>query len=232
MSLAPLAPFCLPYFTQLSTLNISTSFVLFLADLLHPVDRFAVERLLNGDMSHRSGRRSAVPMLFTRHKPDHIARPDFLDRAAPTLNPPKAGREDQRLTEWMCMPGGAGPGSNVTLAQATRAGSGAWNKGSIWTVPVNQSAGPLFEGCDPLLLISIMIPFFALMHCPPWHRFTPQVRFNWRNHGGRCATNTSCREGRRIDREAAWEAASDRATTSQHAPVRVPRTAGQCELCP
>ena len=108
MSLAPLAPFCLPYFTQLSTLNISTSFVLFLADLLHPVDRFAVERLLNGDMSHRSGRRSAVPMLFTRRKPDHIARPDFLDRAAPTLNPPKAGREDQRLTEWMCMPGGAG----------------------------------------------------------------------------------------------------------------------------
>src|SRR5438552_13355847 len=47
------------------------------------------------------------------------------------------------------------PGSNVTLAQATRAGSGAWNRGSIRTVPVNQSAGPLFEGCDPDLLISI-----------------------------------------------------------------------------
>src|SRR5437667_3555915 len=47
------------------------------------------------------------------------------------------------------------PGSNVTLALATRAGSGAWNRGSIRTVPVNQSAGPLFEGCDPVLLISI-----------------------------------------------------------------------------
>src|SRR6266566_2603105 len=47
------------------------------------------------------------------------------------------------------------PGSNVTLAQATRPGSGAWNRGSIRTVPVNQSAGPLFEGCDPLPLISI-----------------------------------------------------------------------------
>src|SRR4029453_14527304 len=47
------------------------------------------------------------------------------------------------------------PGSNVTLAQTTRAGEGAWNRGSIRTIPVNQSAGPLFEGCDPLLLISI-----------------------------------------------------------------------------
>src|SRR6266566_9032532 len=50
------------------------------------------------------------------------------------------------------------PGSNVTFAQATRAGSGAWNSGSMRTVPVNQSAGPFVEGCDPLLCISI---FFA-----------------------------------------------------------------------
>src|SRR5205807_8898936 len=50
------------------------------------------------------------------------------------------------------------PGSNVTLAPATHAGSGAWNRGSIRTVPVNQSAGPLFDGCEPLLFISIMIP--------------------------------------------------------------------------
>src|SRR5439155_16338264 len=67
-----------------------------------------VQRLLNGDMSHRGRRRSAVPMLLTRRKPDHIARPDFLDRTAPALSPTKAARDDQRLTEWMCMPGGAG----------------------------------------------------------------------------------------------------------------------------
>src|SRR5213595_2208556 len=47
------------------------------------------------------------------------------------------------------------PGSNVTLAPRTRAGSGASNSGSIRTLPVNQSAGPLLEGCEPLLLISI-----------------------------------------------------------------------------
>src|SRR5438552_2787664 len=48
------------------------------------------------------------------------------------------------------------PGSNVTLAPRTRAGSGASNSGSMRTVPVNQSAGPLFEGCDLFLLISMV----------------------------------------------------------------------------
>src|SRR4051794_2111552 len=43
------------------------------------------------------------------------------------------------------------PGSKVTLAPATRAGPGAWNNGSIRTVPVNQSAGPLPDACDPFL---------------------------------------------------------------------------------
>src|SRR5205823_4817799 len=54
------------------------------------------------------------------------------------------------------------PGSNVTLAPRTRAGSGASNSGSMRTVPVNQSAGPFAEGCDPLLLISIFpVSFFS-----------------------------------------------------------------------
>src|ERR1700676_947635 len=47
------------------------------------------------------------------------------------------------------------PGSNVTLAPRTRAGSGASNSGSMRTLPVNQSAGPSPDGCEPLLLISI-----------------------------------------------------------------------------
>src|SRR5438132_12644737 len=51
------------------------------------------------------------------------------------------------------------PGSNVTLAPRTRAGSGASNNGSIRTVPVNQSDGPLPDGCEPALLISILILF-------------------------------------------------------------------------
>src|ERR1044072_8802661 len=47
------------------------------------------------------------------------------------------------------------PGSKVTLALRTRAGSGASNNGSMRTKPVNQSAGPLLDGCEPLRLISI-----------------------------------------------------------------------------
>src|SRR5438552_18926237 len=40
------------------------------------------------------------------------------------------------------------PGSNVTFAQATRAGSGACNNGSMRTVPDNQPAGPFVEALD------------------------------------------------------------------------------------
>src|SRR5437763_4607940 len=47
------------------------------------------------------------------------------------------------------------PGANVTLAPRTRAGSGASNSGSMRTMPVNQSAGPLVELCEPDLFISI-----------------------------------------------------------------------------
>src|SRR6478672_5410593 len=47
------------------------------------------------------------------------------------------------------------PGSNVTEAPAARAGSGAVNSGSMRTVPVKYSAGPLREGCEPPRLISI-----------------------------------------------------------------------------
>src|SRR5437867_8617040 len=82
--------------------------ILFVTDLFHPVDDFTVELFLNGDMRHGCGWRSAMPMLLAGRKPDHIAWPDFVDRAALALNPAKPRRDDQRLTEWMCMPGGTG----------------------------------------------------------------------------------------------------------------------------
>src|SRR3954463_7924272 len=49
------------------------------------------------------------------------------------------------------------PGSNVTLAPPTRAGLGAWNSGSMRTVPETQSAGPLPDGWEPLRLISMAL---------------------------------------------------------------------------
>jgi len=73
------------------------SAILFVADLLHPLDDLAIERFLNRDVCHRGRRRRAVPMLLVRRKPDHIARPNFLNRAAPTLRPSKSRGDDQRL---------------------------------------------------------------------------------------------------------------------------------------
>src|SRR5437016_5137463 len=55
---------------------------------------------------------------------------------------------------WVCHAERA-PGSNVTLAPRARAGSGASNRGSMRTLPVKYSAGPLAEGCEPLFLMSI-----------------------------------------------------------------------------
>src|SRR5579884_1667507 len=55
---------------------------------------------------------------------------------------------------WVCQAVRA-PGSKVTLAPRTRAGSGASNRGSRRTLPVKYSAGPLPEGCEPLLVMSM-----------------------------------------------------------------------------
>src|SRR5438067_4990530 len=101
--------------------------VLFVADLLHPVDGLAVELFLDGDVRHGRGCRGAVPMLLTRREPDHVTWPDLLDRAAPALGPAAAGGHDQGLASgWLCHAVRA-PGSNVTLAPTARAGAFAWN---------------------------------------------------------------------------------------------------------
>src|SRR6266487_3720900 len=81
--------------------------ILLIGNVLHPLDDFTIQRFLNGDVSHCSCRRRAVPMLLVRRKPDYIAWANFLDRSALTLRPAEAGGNYQRLTEWMCMPGGA-----------------------------------------------------------------------------------------------------------------------------
>src|SRR5215216_4144044 len=75
------------------------------------------------------------------------------------------------------------PGSNVTLAPAARAGTGASNNGSTRTVPVNHSAGPFADGCEPLRLIS-MTP--------------PRVVAETRTNGINTAATTVCRTERRV----------------------------------
>jgi hypothetical protein len=77
---------------------------LLVGDLLHPIGVPAVERFDDGDMSHRAGWRSAMPVLLTRRKPDDIASPDFLDGPTFSLNTAEPGSDDQGLTEWVRVP--------------------------------------------------------------------------------------------------------------------------------
>src|SRR6266550_1295477 len=130
--------------------------VLFVADLLHPVDDLAVEVFLDCDVSHGGGRRRAMPVLLARRAPDDVARSNHFDRTTPALHEPVAGRDDQGLTSgWVCHAVRA-HGSNVTLAPRVRAGSGASNSGSMRTLPVKYSPGPFPDGWEPLCLMSIV----------------------------------------------------------------------------
>ena len=43
-------------------------------------------------------------MPLARREPDHVARPDLLDRATPALGEPGAGRHDQGLTQRVGVP--------------------------------------------------------------------------------------------------------------------------------
>jgi hypothetical protein len=95
---------------------------LFVADLFHPVNHLAVEIFLNGDVRHGRGRRGAMPMLFARRKPDHVARPDFFNRAALALRPAATRRHDQGLAQRMRVPRGSGAGLKRDAGTAARAG--------------------------------------------------------------------------------------------------------------
>src|SRR6516225_2844970 len=82
----------------------SLSAVLLVRDLFHPVNDLPVERFLNGDMCHRDSRAGTMPVLLIRFEPNHVARPDFFNRAAQPLHSANAGCDDQRLAERMGVP--------------------------------------------------------------------------------------------------------------------------------
>src|SRR4029453_1718345 len=88
------------------TQNKSSLRVLRLGHVLHPVHVLAVDLLLHGDMRHAVRESSTVPVLHPRGSPDHVPGPDLLLLAAPRLDPPDAGGDNQMLASQVAVPGG------------------------------------------------------------------------------------------------------------------------------
>ena len=107
--------------------------VLFVADLFHPVDDLAVERFLNGDMRH--GRGGVAPCQCFSPGANQTTSPGRIS----STGPPSRWTQPQPAVTISVCPSGCvchavrAPGSNVTLAPRTRAGSGGWNSGSTRT---------------------------------------------------------------------------------------------------
>src|SRR5579859_415567 len=80
-------------------------------------------------MGHSGCWRGAVPVLLARREPDHVTRPDFLHRSALALDPAATGRDDQRLTQWMRMPGRPGAGLERDAGATSTCGIGRLEQG-------------------------------------------------------------------------------------------------------
>src|SRR3954466_7185441 len=77
---------------------LSLSFrILIVGDVLHPGDGRAVERFLDRDVGHCTGRGRAVPVLVVGRTPDDVAGADFDALFAFALGPASARDDDQRL---------------------------------------------------------------------------------------------------------------------------------------
>src|SRR3954451_18272672 len=84
--------------------------ILFVADLLHPLDHLAVESLLERDVRHGRVGRGAVPVAAAGLAPDDVAGADLLAWLAVALVPAGAGGDDQGLAERMAVPRAARAG--------------------------------------------------------------------------------------------------------------------------
>ena len=92
--------------------------------MFEPVDGFAVEALLDGDVGHGGGGGGSVPVLFVGWEPDDVAGTNFFDGTVFALNPSTAGGDDEGLAEGMGVPGGAGSGLEGDVGSDDEGGVG------------------------------------------------------------------------------------------------------------
>ena len=99
---------------------------------------------------------------------NHTTSPGRISstRAAFALHPAKAGRDDERLSKRMGVPRRPRTRFECHAGPLTTRGIGRLKSGSIRTLPVNHSAGPFADGCEPARLISIFVLLVLLLLCP------------------------------------------------------------------
>src|SRR6516165_6015748 len=136
--------------------------ILLIGDLLHPLGVPAVQIFGDRDVRHSRRGGGAVPMLHSRGDPDHVSRPDLLDRLSFLLNPAHAGCDDQGLSEWMSVPSRAGSRLEGHIARGNSArGANARERvdahraGEVFRLPF---AGALSAGSDDLHRRSFFMP--------------------------------------------------------------------------
>jgi hypothetical protein len=115
--------------------------ILLVGNFFHPLYRAAVYRFGDGNMRHRrlrSPRASASRQAGSRrYHPDSAALPLY-----PTPVTSRAPESRSAFVPVDVCQAVRAPGSKVTVAPPTAAGSVAWKGASIRTVPVNQASGP------------------------------------------------------------------------------------------
>jgi hypothetical protein len=98
--------------------------VLFVSHRLHPLDGGAIQCFGDGDVGHRSGCGTAMPVpMFTR-TPNHIPRTNLCLGTTLALRPTHSRSDDERLTERMSMP--MRPRSRLEVDDRKSAPRGFW----------------------------------------------------------------------------------------------------------
>jgi uncharacterized membrane protein YeiH len=124
--------------------------VVLVADLVHPHHVDAVQRFLDRDVGHRRGGVAPCQCLWPGgHQITSPARISTLASPSHWVQPQPAVTIRVWPSGWVCQAERA-PGSKVTLAHETRAGAGGAFRGSMRTVPVKYSSGPLHRGLGAL----------------------------------------------------------------------------------
>jgi len=159
----------------------STFAVLVIGDFFHPINGFALESFLNGEMGHGGCWGRTMPVFFARSKPNDIAGPDFFNGSAFALRPAATGGDYKRLAERMGVPGRASAGLEGD-AGSNRTG-GSWRlKQGIDTDRAGKPIGGSFVGwlCarsfDFHGNIYSAADEFALLHFKFFHLFLIRTR--------------------------------------------------------